>query len=435
MGKVAELLKDFFKRTSLKEILKLSLNTSIFYVFTIFLLYWIVTAKLPMNFFICLIILIALFILDFKKISEIVNLRRLNRQLSYVDQLTSAIRKTMKLEGVLSLIMKNLVDELGYDRVVVYGMEMEKRNSYLKTIASFGIPKEKIEGFTFKLDRGIDILPKSAVDKKPYIVKNAKEDHRCSQEYIEMLDLKEYVVLPLIAKDVIVGVLLADNYTNKKTIDEIDLQPLTMFANQVALAIENAKLYEKVEQLAIMDGLTNIYNHRYFQEMFRAELDKLERYGDHRAGLMSLLLLDVDNFKHYNDTNGHPAGDVVLVEIGQILKDYTRKVDFVARYGGEEFVVVLSHTTKTGAIVMAERIRKQIEEHQFEFAFNQPGGNVTVSIGVSTYRDDGVTPADIIKVADRGLYKAKSEGKNRVCTINPPSPEDEDREKQFGNGQ
>jgi diguanylate cyclase (GGDEF)-like protein len=369
--------------------------------------------------------MIGIFRLDLDRLSKIAYLTKMNRQLSYVDQLTQAIRKTMKIEEVLELIMKNLVDELGYDRVIIYGMEIgEKNKSLLKVISSFGIQKEKIEGVTFKLDRGLDVVPRAAVDKKPYIIKNAAEDHRCSQEYIELLDLKEYIVLPLIAKDIIVGVLLADNYTNKKPIEEDSLYPLSMFANQVALAIENAKLYERVEKLAITDGLTNIYNHRYFQDIFRYELNRLERYSSETGiiGLMSLIMIDVDHFKNYNDTNGHPAGDVVLIEVGQILKECTRKVDLVARYGGEEFIVMLPYTTKRGAVALAERIRSKVENQPFEFAKNQPGGKLTISVGVATYRNDGKTSEEIIKVADQGLYKAKSEGRNRVCYVNPPDP-------------
>ncbi|MEK6646647.1 MAG: sensor domain-containing diguanylate cyclase [Candidatus Firestonebacteria bacterium] len=333
----------------------------------------------------------------------------------------------MKLEEVLNIILGNLTNELGYDRVVIYALEtsLGGKQDYLKAMAAYKIDLSKIQDYTLKLDKSIDIVPRAAIEKKSYIVSNAKDDHRCSQEFVELLNLKQYIVLPLIAKDITVGALLADNSINYKSIDEKDLPPLMLFANQAAIAIENAKLYEQIEQLAITDGLTKLHNHRYFQENLRKELSRFDRYDGQQKGLLSILMMDVDWFKHYNDTNGHIAGDTVLIEIGQILKNFTRKVDLVARYGGEEFIMVLPNTTKPGAMLLAERIRKTIEEHPFEFGHSQPLKKVTVTIGVSTYRDDAMTQEELIACADKGLYIGKEAGRNRVCYVNQPADSDQ----------
>jgi diguanylate cyclase (GGDEF)-like protein len=261
----------------------------------------------------------------------------------------------------------------------------------------------------------LDIIPRVAIEQKVYIVKDAMNDYRCSQEFVSLLGLKEYIVLPLILKDISIGVLLADNIINKRTIEEADLVPLTFFANQVAIAMENAKLYERVEYLAIVDGLTNVYNHRYFYEHLKGEIDRLVRYAN--QGTLSLIMLDIDYFKHYNDTNGHVAGDSVLIEIGQILKNMTRKVDLVARYGGEEFIIMLPETSKERAIVLAERVRQTIEEYPFESKENQYKVKLTVSIGVSGYGKDGTSADTLVESADKGLYLAKASGRNKVCFI------------------
>ena len=351
------------------------------------------------------------------------DLRSTNRQLQYIDQLTTAMRQSMKLNEVLDLVMKNLTNELGYERVLIFSFEHRGyRKDVLAPIAGLKMAMEKLNNFYFKFDKAEDIVPKCAIEKKPYIVRNAPEDHRCSQSFVELLNLKEYVVVPLIAKDVIVGVLLADDPRGKKQILELDLTALSVFANQAAMAIENARLYEKIEQLAVTDGLTHVYNHRYFQEALKNELNRLERYYKIPTEKVSLIMLDIDNFKKYNDMFGHQSGDAILTELGQILKNRTRKVDIVARYGGEEFVMILPSTPKEGALIFAERLREAIAIYPFEMRDGKQQ-NLTVSIGVATYEDDAKSAQEMIEIADKGLYKAKLEGKNRVCYIDPRQTE------------
>ncbi len=339
-----------------------------------------------------------------------------NRKLQYIDELSSAMRQSIKLSEVLELVMKNLTTELGYDRVVIFSFEHRGyKKDVLAPVAGLNVSMDKLENSFFKYDKSEDIVPKCAIEKKPYIVRNAREDHRCSQSFVELLDLSEYIVIPMISKDVIVGVLLADNRKNGREILESDLPPLTMFANQGAMAIENARLYEKIEALAVTDGLTQVYNHRYFQDSLKAELNRVERYHRESSERISLMLLDIDNFKKYNDAFGHQSGDAVLTEIGLILKGLSRKVDVVARYGGEEFVIMMPATPKEGAAIFAERVRSGIEKSKFEMRDGQVQG-VTVSIGVSTYSDDAKTPQALIEKADKNLYLAKTGGKNRVVS-------------------
>ncbi|MFH1074735.1 MAG: sensor domain-containing diguanylate cyclase [Candidatus Firestonebacteria bacterium] len=344
---------------------------------------------------------------------QINNLTKINKQLNYVEQLTTALRSSTKTEDILKLVMKNLTEELRYDRVIIYSLETdERKKELLKPIAAFGIDFNMIKDCIFKLDKALDIIPRVAVERKGYIIKNAQDDYRCSQEFVALLGMTEYIVVPLVTKGATVGVLLADNFINKRPINDLDLVPLTSFSNQVAMTIENAKLYEKVEYLAIIDGLTNVHNHRYFMENLKAEIERMTRYE--KEGVLSVIMIDVDHFKLYNDTNGHMAGDAVLIEIGQVLKNLTRKVDLVARYGGEEFVIMLPATQKEGARILAERIRTVIEDYPFEFKVSQPNGKLTVSLGLSTYPEDGITEEALINTADKGLYMSKTSGRNKV---------------------
>jgi len=174
-----------------------------------------------------------------------------------------------------------------------------------------------------------------------------------------------------------------------------------------ALEEANALLHE----LAIRDGLTGLYNHRYFQDAMITETHRALRHNR----TFSLLFMDLDNFKVYNDSHGHPKGDILLRDLSEMVSERLRRSDVLARYGGEEFVVILPETDKRVAAELAEDIRQLIESHPFPGCECQPGGKVTISVGVATFPEDGKAPMTIITAADDALYKAKHAGRNRVC--------------------
>ena len=167
----------------------------------------------------------------------------------------------------------------------------------------------------------------------------------------------------------------------------------------------------RLEKEAITDGLTGLFNHRHFFSRLEFEINRAIRANSP----VSVLMLDVDNFKQYNDRYGHPRGDEVLRKCAAAIRDSVRGVDIAARYGGEEFTVILTDTDKNGAMVVAENIRRAIEEQRFSDEGGDATHNVTVSIGVSSYPADTMEMKDLIKKADDALYTAKKEGKNRVC--------------------
>lgn len=172
--------------------------------------------------------------------------------------------------------------------------------------------------------------------------------------------------------------------------------------------LEEAK--EQLRQQAITDGLTDLYNYRHFKEQLLMELSRAKRHSLN----ISLIMLDIDHFKHYNDTNGHPAGDVVLRELAQLLKNNIRSIDIAVRYGGEEFALILLETGKSAAKIVAEKIRKLVEEHRFEFEETQPEGRITISTGVATFPDDAQDFDSLVKIADNRLYLAKQAGRNVI---------------------
>lgn len=168
----------------------------------------------------------------------------------------------------------------------------------------------------------------------------------------------------------------------------------------------------KLESLVNEDGLTGVYNHRFFHDILREKIIACEK----ESKPLSLIFLDIDYFKHYNDLYGHQGGDEVLKTMGVLLKDNVREHDIVARYGGEEFAIILQNTSEAEASIIAENIRHKVESTYFKGEENQPSGNLTVSIGISVYPEKASNDVELIKSADDALYRAKFFNKNRVET-------------------
>ncbi len=185
-----------------------------------------------------------------------------------------------------------------------------------------------------------------------------------------------------------------------------------LWAHEIRICFASVSQYQNMVQLAHRDGLTKLYNHRYFQDRLRQEISQVKRQQND----LSLIIIDVDNFKHYNDSHGHPEGDKLLKELSALFDQESsrRDSDIVARYGGEEFIFLLPFTDYEGAMVKAERIRELVEGHPFAHRETQPLGKVTVSLGVSSYPRHAVTPSTLIEIADKALYEAKALGRNKV---------------------
>jgi diguanylate cyclase (GGDEF)-like protein len=185
-----------------------------------------------------------------------------------------------------------------------------------------------------------------------------------------------------------------------------------LFMQEVRTTYEKVRMHARWVSLANRDGLTMLYNHRYFQERLRQELSQVKR----QDGSLSIVLLDVDHFKKYNDQNGHPAGDELLRQLSHLLASEigNRESDILARYGGEEFVLMLPFTPLEGALIKAKRIQEAVAAHNFPHGEKQPLGCVSVSVGVAAYPANALDAAELIERADQALYAAKSAGRNQV---------------------
>jgi diguanylate cyclase (GGDEF)-like protein len=246
----------------------------------------------------------------------------------------------------------------------------------------------------------------------PIIINKTKEDPRFKESKESRVD--NILCVPLKVYDESIGVINITNKKNGEFFTKDDLSIVTALANQAAVAINNARLYE----LAVTDSLTKLLIRRHFMQRLEDELRRSRRY-QHK---LSLVMVDLDNFKEINDTYGHQAGDKVLAEICKIFKKSIRTSDLVGRYGGDEFVFALPETDTGGARVFSERLRKRIEGTQIPFESFLIGR--TVSLGIATYPDHTEDFSELIKLADVALLKSKREGRNRTFSHNEISPDE-----------
>ena len=228
----------------------------------------------------------------------------------------------------------------------------------------------------------------------------------------------EALWIPLVTDDRLVGCLSVDDPKNGRSPTQETIRALEIFANQAVTAIEIARSYTDAREQSIRDGLTGAFNHRHFQETLQKEIGRSER----QARPLTVLMLDIDNFKSINDRWGHPVGDAILQRVtAEILSGVRGDMDLVARYGGEEFAVILPEAPSPVAFEVAERIRRRIDERLFRPPDGEDIIRVTVSIGLATFPDDGRDKAQLLENADAALYRAKRAGKNAVAIYAAPA--------------
>ncbi|MDP3143710.1 MAG: sensor domain-containing diguanylate cyclase [Candidatus Omnitrophota bacterium] len=244
------------------------------------------------------------------------------------------------------------------------------------------------------------------------IVEDIKKDFRFDLERIkkeELRPIRSLISVPLIVGKKVLGVLRMDSIEESSFSDD-DLRLLSTISDLGAVAIENSQLYQKAEELAIKDGLTNLYLRRYLDERLNEEIGRSLRKGS----VFSILMIDIDKFKDYNDKFGHMAGDIVLKTIAKILQmNFEQTGNIISRYGGEEFLIMLSECHKEKAQKVAEELRKLIKEK--EITLRKKHTHVTVSIGVAAFPQDARAMDDLIRCADAALYAAKKAGRDKVC--------------------
>jgi diguanylate cyclase (GGDEF)-like protein len=296
---------------------------------------------------------------------------------------------------------------------------LEERVERLSLVKHMGLPPDF--SLSFQVGFGEGRIGWVAQHNVPMDVDDFIREKRLTGANMDMpghFQFKVELCAPMSHEDQVRGVIsvggITRHYKHEKAI-------LSLVADLASIALYNHDLFARTQEMANCDGLTKLYNKRFFMEKLSNVLVDAGR-GHHP---FSVFLFDLDNFKHYNDTQGHQAGDEVLKVTGELLRDSLRPDDIAARFGGEEFIVLLAHAPADGAMQAADRIRVRVAGHAFANRESQPLKIVSLSGGVATYPDDGLTSSDLIASADAALYRAKREGRNRIFASKPKYFSDE----------
>ena len=329
--------------------------------------------------------------------------RRQVSNMQALHEVSNAIFRSLRLEEMLESVAQSLIHQMGFDRAKIY--LLNKEGDTLEGVLTMDQRgKQMLDRERFPLKRGVhpmvDIILGRSVDER-------LEKYRRTIAYI-----------PLRARDENMGILMVDNLLSQQEIPEEQIPLLEAIAGQLSMAIKNARLFQGVEELSITDGLTGLYILRYFKQRLKEELYRAER----THGQLSLMILDIDHFKRFNDTYGHPAGDTILATVAERVLANARKVDLPARYGGDEFFILLPDTSPDEAHLLAERLHQAVANEPIAL----PDGKVlklTVSIGIATYPTHAASIDELIKRADEALYWIKSHGRNRIRLYSTEIPE------------
>lgn len=377
---------------------------------------------------------------ELKKLKE--ELEKTRSQLYILYELNKAMRTTLRLEEIVYIILTGLTahEGLSFNRAMLFltdeenkkivgfmgigPMDMHEANTIWRSIehqkmdlydlikAYHRIKEENIkpkfmefiQSLSLELNEKSGFLFNALWEKGTLHIKGEKILELHNDPIAAQLRLGEFLIASLWIKNKPQGVIIVDNYVTKKPITETDIRIFNMFVEQATGAIENSQAFEDTLIKAHTDTLTSLWNHGYFQYRLDEELLKAKS-SNHP---ISIMMIDLDDFKKFNDTYGHIQGDNALRRISEVLKESCREHDIICRYGGEEFSIILPFTNRDETYNIAEKLRKNLAEKEILKKM------FTVSIGLASFPQDGLDKDTLVKKADVALYKAKREGKNRV---------------------
>ena len=349
------------------------------------------------------------FIKNKEQEAKIVDLNKTLHNLSILYNISQAVNFIDDLKRLISVILDKAIETVNAEKGSL--MLYDAQDNTLQVKVVYGLKDKKHED---DINNGIvecqkmspdsGIAGKVFTEKKSIITNLGGNDPRFSQLANDN-NVSSLICVPLIAKGECIGIINITNKKNGKLFNKKDLEFVEALANQAAIAVDNAQLYE----LATKDGLTKLYIHRHFYFLLESEIKRVQRYHH----VLSLVMMDIDNFKQVNDTYGHLVGDMVLKEIAATIQKTIRHVDIPARYGGEEFTIILPETAALNAVIIAERLRQRISEIEVKIDENtvlRP----TVSIGIAEFPNAAEGIKELIDCADKALYVSKENGKNCI---------------------
>jgi diguanylate cyclase (GGDEF)-like protein len=334
-------------------------------------------------------------------------LKHKSKELTIFHEIGKALTSTLDIKEIMNIIMDKVNDLLEPENWSLLLVDKNKKELIFEIVV--GKNKDAVKNISLKIGEGI--AGWVAKTGEPLLVADVSKDKRFTRKVDSVTSFKteSVVCVPLKSRGKILGVIELINRVNKKLYDENDLLILLIIADYAAIAFENATYFQKVQELTVTDDLTKLFNSRYLHDFLDVETKKIKRYG----GNFSIIFMDLDYFKDVNDTHGHLIGSRLLVEIAEIIRGKLRETDFAARYGGDEFVIVLSHTIKKHAHLVAKRIRKAINNNVF---LKEEGLKIkiTASYGIAALPEDAANKVELIRLADQAMYRVKNTTRNNI---------------------
>jgi diguanylate cyclase (GGDEF)-like protein len=328
------------------------------------------------------------------------------RRLAILTDVVKTANSILEPRKVIELVVERIRQLISSEAWSLMMVDEERQELVFE--AALGAKARDVTAFRLKIGEGV--AGWVAQTGKPAIVNDAARDPRFSPrvDTRTKFETRSILCAPLVARGRTIGVLEIINRRGGRFTRQ-DLSLVLSLVEPCAIAIENAILFQRTEQLTITDDLTRLFNSRYLNLYLGREIKRCKRHGIP----LSVIFLDLDGFKGINDQYGHLAGSGTLTEVGTILAEGVRESDILARYGGDEFVVVLPETPASGALVIAERLRRAIEEHRF-LAPQGIAARISASFGISTYPDHALSPEGLIQKADQAMYRVKEREKNGI---------------------
>ncbi len=328
------------------------------------------------------------------------------KRLAILTDIVKTANSILEPRKVIEVVVERIRELIPSEAWSLLMVDEEKQELVFE--AALGAKGRDVSAFRLKMGEGV--AGWVAQTGEPAIVNNAARDPRFTSKVDTRTQFRTRSILcaPLISRGRTIGVLEIINKLGGR-FTRADLALVLMLVEPCAIAIENAILFQRTEQLTITDDLTRLFNSRYLNLYLGREIKRCKRHGIP----LSVIFLDLDGFKGINDQYGHLAGSGTLTEVGAILAEGVRESDILARYGGDEFVAVLPETPASGALVIAERLRRSIEEHRFLEA-QGISARISASFGIATYPDHALSPEGLIQKADQAMYRVKEREKNGI---------------------
>ena len=334
---------------------------------------------------------------------EAVSLEKKDERYNSLKDIVSVLNSTLSMEDVIKRVMDNAFNIVGKsDSGLLFLVDTSRQELNL------ALSRNMVNPDKVKTKKGGMLDEWVFKQRQALLVEDIKKDFRFSEDKFNGYEksFRSVVSCPLVEGHKVIGILRLEN-TRPYNYTSEDLRLLDIICDIGAVSLENSMLYAQTLELAIKDGLTGLYLRRYFLDRLKEELSHCLR----DSSGCSFLMIDIDNFKNYNDEYGHTAGDIVLKLISKVLLDFTDS-GIACRYGGEEFSILLPDTSRKEAVRIAENIRKAVKKQDIEL--RRVKTRITVSIGVAGFPEDAMVHDELIMKADERLYKAKREGKDRV---------------------